>query len=302
MNPPAFTVWPRMLVVLMGLAFFLSVGWAWWQWPAVHRLQLAPPLRLWTGVKYRHTDFAAAAVPAVLWPAPPVPASPTDWLFEEFTPPLIYFDQVARTFAVTAPQLSVMDPGPFGLELQEIRLEPYRVQLAGYFGGPGGYVVALTTPGRSGPTLLRVGERQTELGLRLVDFSIRKVPARAGAPAALVAQAVLQDEQTGRTEELESGSCKYTGRALAVLRRTGPDRTTHELHEGESVAEAGSLYRLEHISLHPAEAVVSRLIAGRTAPLVRVLQPVGRTGEARIASQAAPSPAEPTDTLATNSP
>ena len=301
MNPPNFTAWSKALAGLMSLALFLSVGWTWRQWPAVNRLQLAPPPLAPAGDKYRPTDFASPAVSATFWPTPPVPASPTDWLFEEFTPPLIYFDQRARTFAVTAPQLSVADPGPFGLELQEIGLEPYRVQLAGYFRGPGGYVAVFTGPARSGPTLLRVGERQAGLGIRLVDFSFRKVSDRAGGSAAVVAHAVVHDEQTGTDEALEGGSRKSTGRPFAVFRGPRPECETYELHEAETLAQAGSLYRVERIQLNPAEVVVSRQVAGRPMPVVTVLRPGGSPGDSLIASQSSPSPPRPADSLATNS-
>ena len=295
------TAWPKILAGLMGVALLLSIGWTSRQWPAVRRLQLAPAVLQSAGDPYRLTDFAAPAVPAVFWPAPPDPAGPSDWLFEEFTPPLIYFDPQARSFAVTAPQLSVAMTGPFGLELEAIRLEPYRVQLAGYFGGPGRYVVALSNTARSGTTLLRVGERHAALGLRLVDFSVQKTTDRAGGPAVPVAHAVLHDDQTDTEVMLDGRSPKYTDRPLAVLRLPGPGRETHELHEGETIAQAGSIYRLEHIQLNPAEALVSRRAAGGSAPLGRVLQPVGRTGDSLLASQAAPARPQPADSLATNS-
>ena len=79
------------------------------------------------------------------WAAPKSQSRGEEWVFDVFTPPVIYYDPISREFAVTPPNLQARDDGlsqwtHFDLELLEVRLRPYRLQLVGYAGEPGSYV------------------------------------------------------------------------------------------------------------------------------------------------------------------
>ncbi len=303
MNVARPVTWPKVLVGLMAAAALLSTGWTWRQWPAGRR-QIPPPQATLAWPAYAGSAFARPAASAGYWPEPPAPSSPADWLFETFTPPLISYDPQTQTFAVTAPRVSAEDAGAFGLELQAVRLEPFRVQLAGYFGGPGRYVAVFVSPSQPGTTFLRVGGRSAALGVRLDNFKVAKAPDPAGVPgsrADFFAEAVVYDERAGQAEILDNRTRKYSGPPLAVLRPTGPGFTAREVREGETLVDGRAIYRVEHIQLDPAEVVVTKQIPGRSSPLVKVLQPVESAGATLVAAKAAPVPVHPVDTLATNS-
>ena len=90
---------------------------------------------------------------------------------------------------------------PNGFELLEIKREPYRLQLAGYYGAPGGYTAAFVSPGSPDTWLAREGHRFEALGLILKEFALKKVRTEKGDRAATRTQPVSrQRTHRGRAD------------------------------------------------------------------------------------------------------
>lgn len=163
----------------------------------------------------------------------------------------------------------------FALELLGVETVPFPLQVAGYFGGPGDYLVAFTRAGQPETLLARGGHRFEPLGLMLRSFEVRKVTVDHDDvwPVYEVAGvAVLQDEKTG-TEVVLDSRRKPTGIPQAVLRgAAGHPPST--LQEGGLLTHGGATYRIQRIQADPPEVVVVRQAEGLTPPETRVLQPL----------------------------
>lgn len=255
------------------------VGAAATQLRAGHRvLNLLPPSLRQQENRRRHRPWLAGAAllgAAVLWPLvdqrrPAAEAGRAAVVIRSETPlPL------AEALAVTPSGSPAEDVAPFDLELLDVKSEPFPLQLAGYFGGPGDYLVAFSSAGQPEILLARCGHRFEQLGLTLRSFEVRKVAVAhddVWPVYEAVGFAVLQDELTGAEVVLDSRR-KPLGTPQAVLRRSS-DRQRHTLREGERFAHGGATYRLERIQADPPEVVVAWQAGELSLPETRVLQPV----------------------------
>ena len=271
------------LLTLALSAAGLSAGWAWHQRAGIRQLQgeaVSPGL---TGAAYAVTGWDLPGTMVTAWPAPPPQSQGSGWLYELFTPPVIYYNPDARSFAVTPPQYPTGPGGVvFGLELLAVKLEPYRLQLLGYFGAPGDYLAAFVSPRSPETLLVRAGHRFDGLGLVLKSFDVRKLTIESAEPGPVydvAALAVLLDEPTGAEVVLDSRSRKLTDTPLAVFRLPGAAGQSRELHEGDTFADEAATYRIERIQLDPPEVVIARTTPGLPVPEMRVLRPAARLAD-----------------------
>lgn len=189
---------------------------------------------------------------------------------------VIGHETAPRPAETLAPPTGVSDTEeerPFGLELLDVRTAPFPLQLAGYFGEAGDYVMAFVSGGQAEPQLARCGHRFERLGLTLRSFVIRKVAVKhddAWPVYEVAAFAVLHDEKTG-TEIVLDSRRKPTGTLQAVL-RDAPDRQPSTRQEGELIVQGDATYRIQHIQADPPEVVVLRQAGDSSMPATRVLQ------------------------------
>lgn len=254
----------------------------------------------------RHAPAALPGdTPAHAWAKPPAQSQGGGWLYEVFTPPEIYFNAAARSFAVTPPRYAAeVTETIFGLELLAVKLAPYRLQLAGYFGSPGDYRAAFVSSEIPQTLLAREGRRFEELGLTLKSFDVRKVPLEsesAGPVYDIAALAVLLDEQTGAEVVLDSRSPKLTDTPLAVFQSPDGQGRPRELHEGDTFSDDGATYRIERIQLDPPEVVVARVAPDQQVPEMRILRPAATTpGQLAGKGRAVPAPTKAAQGVATH--
>jgi hypothetical protein len=261
----------------------LSLAWTWRQQAGIRHVRGETVTPVLTGQPYAPTAWHLPDTTVAAWPKAPTQSQGGGWLYEVFTPPIIYYNTGARSFAVSPPQYPTLTEQPgglvFGLELLAVKLEPYRLQLLGYFGEPGDYLAAFGGS-RSPETLLaRTGRRFEQLGLTLKSFEVRKVTVESGAAGPVydvAALAVLQDEQTGAEVVLDSRSRKLTDTPMAVFKLPGATGRPRELHEGDTFDDDGTTYRVERIQLDPPEVVVARITPGLPVPEMRVLRPAAQ--------------------------
>ena len=284
-----------LLVAMAATVLAASSAWVWHRHPH-GRVPREQPVA--AGPAHAHcqsTDLRLPDTGPAVWARPAGQSRGPDWLFEVFTPPVIYYNPTARSFTVTPPRPVAEPDVPFGLELLEVRRESYRLQLAGYFGGPEDRLVAFVSPNEPGIRFARPGDRIDSLGLTFKSFEVRKVVAghtAAGPVYEVAGTAVLWDEKNGTEVVLDSRSQKFSDTPVAVFRSLeggGP----HVLHEGDSFADETCRYRIERILLEPAEVAVAWYSPGRSLLESRILQPVVPQSEAVTQSAFLTSTARP---------
>lgn len=215
-------------------------------------------------------DYAAAGIdaPAVetkLWPNPAERARSREWVYDVFTPPVIYYNSQSGEFSVTPPVITAVEPEvepakPFGIELVEVKLNPFRLQLVGYVGGPGNYRGMFENPATQETVLARAGKTFPEMGLTVRSFEVarQRVEIPDSMPVTqMVATAVVVDDRTGEVVQLSTLERRVTGTPSVVLRLsdTGEER---EDKAGAVFVHAGATYRVGAISLTPPSVEVTK--------------------------------------------
>ena len=206
------TNYDKLLVGLGAALLAVSGGWMWVHQVDITRLRHQPVTAELAGAAYAVTGLRLPEAKTAAWPKPVAQSQGSGWLYEVFTPPVIYYNPLAKSFTVTPP-MNLADGGaPFGLELVDVNFEPYRLQLVGYFGAPGDFLAAFVSPHQPETWLARSGRRFDQLGLTLKSFDVKKVVVAhtdAWPVYDVAALAVLFDEKSGTEVVLDSRARKH---------------------------------------------------------------------------------------------
>lgn len=228
--------------------------------------------RSWTPVT------TAAVDPQVLdWPPPAAQSRGERWIFEAFTPPIIYFNPTTQAFTVEPPlppSAAPVEP-PFGISVVAVERELYRLQLEGYLVGPVGNVYLLNNVETGEGVRLREGQSAPEAAVTLVSGRIerRVVPSddASQTPTSIeVVTVALRDERLGEGLELTNLSPRYNPRIQARLQLE--DGTAVTAGEGESVAGPAGQFIIRRIDLENQRVTVEKLSTGAES-VVRELSP-----------------------------
>lgn len=257
------------------LVVALTAGWTAWQQSQAraHPLVVSEP-QLSTE-PYQAVGVDAPTVAAVSWASPTTRSA---WAYDMFTPPEIYYNPRTKEFTVTppgAPSETVGDAveAPFGLEVVEVKQQPYRLQLVGFVGGEGSYLGAFQNVETSEHFLSRGNQRLPQLGLTILRCQVRR--ERADTPertpsSELVATAEVRDERANTTLTLSSRSRLLTGEISATVTLDGGRRV---VRAGDTIKSGFVTYRIEKITLTPAAVEVVREAPDLTEPERRSLSP-----------------------------
>lgn len=287
------TNYDKLLVAFAAAVLAASSIWLWQQQGSLRRLRSQAVAAKLTGPVHESPHLLAPDTTPAVWPPAAPQSSGKDWLYEVFTPPVIYYNPLAKSFTVALPMFLAEIDTPFGLELLDVKREQYRLQLVGYFGGPGDYLAVFESLNPTETILAREGRRFDQLGLTLRSFDVKKVLVQhndAWPVYDVAALAVLTDEKTGAEVVLDSRARKFTDAPLAVVKLlTGGDGQPRELHEGDMFADETSTYRIERIQLSPPEVVVARQTPGLPVPETKVLHPGAAKAGGQMASRKMPA-------------
>ncbi len=226
------------------------------------------------------------------WNEPSSQTRGKDWVFDVFTPPVIYYDSMAQTFAVTPPTLRgpETDTGAwarFEVELIEVRMRPYRFQLVGYSGEPGNYVAYLESAETGALHLLREGAEVPSAEARLLSFQEQQI-AIAGEDSMPVVQTVgiarLLDARLGRELSLTNLETKMFPDLEARVRdlRNG---AVHLVTTGSRLAVEDSDYVIGDLSADPEAARVTKMSKDGERSYSKVLTPIARPSSRPSGSQ-----------------
>lgn len=214
------------------------------------------------------------------WAPPRSQKRGEDWLFDVFTPPVIYYDPSSREFAVTPPNLQPADTGlekwsVFDIELLEVRLRPYRLQLVGYAGEPGSYVATFETAGTGQIVLLREGQEHSETGVRLLSFQEQQfeIEKEEDTPVLQnVGVARLQDFSSGQEVSLTNLETKMFSDLEARVRLLR-DGAVRLVKMGSRLETESGDYIIEDLSAQPEEAMITKVSKDGTRRISKTLAP-----------------------------
>jgi hypothetical protein len=227
-----------------------------------------------------------AQVPSIatsVWPDPPAQSRGKEWIYDVFSPPVIYYNRETGEFTVTPPSharsVATAASAAFELELVEVRQEPYRIQLIGYAGADGAYLATFDLLEVGGSAVARPGATVPRGEFTLLSFEVVKVTTTSADSMPVVenvAVAVIRDQRTGREERLTNQERKMMPRLQGVFRLRSSPGEQRLLREGMSIDLAGQRYLVTQLSLFPPQAVVSRRPPDSLgASETRTLLPVG---------------------------
>lgn len=255
----------KIFVVAGVLAFLGSAALAFFRFEKLEEISGRNPAPLIKPVPYDPQTGRVPTIEAVFWPDAGPQSRGREWVYDVFTPPVIYYNRETKQFTVTPPTptepIVTPEPGGFAVELVSVRQEPYRIQLVGYVGTDAGPLATLEDI-ESGDLLVgRAGKVFEPEQFTLKSFDIRQVTTSSSESMPVIETvgfAVIVDHRTGREETLTNLERKMLPRLQAVLRlRTDPPEQ-RAVREGDSITVDGYAYLVTQLSLSPAQAVVSR--------------------------------------------
>lgn len=228
------------------------------------------------GVAFETNEARVDGTPSpVVWRQPKPQGGP-DWVFDIFTPPVIYYDQTTGAFTVTPPfpDTNPLDES-FGLQLVDFQPVPFRFQLVSYAGASGNYLLTLENLETGKDLFCSPGEELPDQQLRVLGFrEKREVTASAlsGTTEAfdLVGELSVEDRRTGRRYSLRHDKTTFTDHPLAVF-LTDNGRELR-LNGGGNWVSDGHTYSVTSIDPAAGTATVEKISMDANGKMVKVLQ------------------------------
>lgn len=212
-----------------------------------------------------------------IWAEPAAQSRGSEWVYDAFTPPEIFYDPRAKEFTVKPPVDPIAEEiqDPFGLELVAVRPEPFRLQLVGYVGEEGNWRGTFENV-ISGETFLGAGGRRVpSLALTIRSLEVELQPVRIPDSMTTyqrVATAVVHDEKAGCDVRLTQRERHFAGAGSALVAASG--RTmVREVRTGDTLKIGDVSYHIDAISTSPPSVEVVKTAPASTQPERRVLTP-----------------------------
>jgi hypothetical protein len=250
------------------VALLLAVAWSVWAEGALSNIGARPAN--WVGndavtLSRLPGPPTADLTSAADWAAPAPQGGRTGWVFDLFTPPVIYYSADTGRFSVSAPSadenvVAEVARQAFGVQLHAVQRQPFRLQLVGYAGEPGDYLGIFQNEVSGEAIVARNGHRFDDLGLRIQDLNVRRedllvpdsMPLRE-----IVAVAEVWDETAGRAVRLSSAGWQWLEAPAAELEieATG---ARHVLRSGDFVEAGETVFEVLAINVQPASVTIGK--------------------------------------------
>jgi len=248
--------------------------------------------------------YAASGVDASIANTPPWPEAPSQstgklWVYNVFTSPEIFYNEVEKKFTVTRPKTGPDEPPPppppFGVELVQVKLDAFRLQLVGYVGegddARGTFENALT-----GETVIgRAGKEIPSLGLKIKSFEVKRsrIISKESMPIYdTTATAVILDLKTREEVTLTNKARYIRGTPLAVLKADGATEATE--HKADSKFTIGATtYTVLTVTVEPPSVQIVKESAELKEPVTKTLTPLSSIAPVPAAQSASEQPAAP---------
>jgi len=205
----------------------------------------------------------------------PSPQGGPNWIFDIFTPPVIYYNDETRTFTVTPPfpNSNPID-SLFELQLVQVQPVPYRFQLVSYAGAKGNYVLTLEDLESGKDIFCSPNESLPEHGLEILNFVENRViasSARAGTTEAfdLVGEVLVKDKQSGQQYRLRQNQITFTDEPKAIFETSAGESI--QLGAGETWSSPIAAYSIQSIDLQRQSTSVEKSLPEVGDKVVKVL-------------------------------
>lgn len=259
------------------VALLASAGWMALQGSKLSALRAAGSAGV-AGSSYEPSGIDAPVVPTKTWPAAPAQTSGPEWIYDVFTPPEIYYNDITKKFSVTPPEKPSVGPvveKPFGVTLVKVRQDSFRLQLVGYIGGEGDYRGNFENA-LSGDTIIaREGKELTDLGLKIKSFQVKrnKIITQDSMPVYdIEATAVVIDLKTGEEINLTNKRRYISGKPIASLKLDGSDKAA-DYKVGDSLFSGETTFKVLAINAEPASVEIRKTSPELSEPLTKTLTP-----------------------------
>ncbi|MBC8008732.1 MAG: hypothetical protein H7067_01385 [Burkholderiales bacterium] len=243
---------------------------------------LLPPS---SGTAYETSAIALATLESKQWPQVNPQKAGAEWLFDVFTPPVIYYNVQTKKFTVEPPVINVVSvigdpltppppPPDFGLQLVKVTQPLFRLQLVGYVGegasARGNFENQLTGDIIFGTK----GKKLPDLNLEIVSFSAdrRRIQVDGGTELVVVeAVATVRDTVTGVETKLDAKVRTPEG-ALIVTFKNEFDGTEVSAKSGDVLSLGGYTFTVGTLDSAKPSAVVTKAGGGLVAPDQKTLE------------------------------
>ena len=248
------------------------------------------------------------------WDGPVSQSSGKNWIFEVFTPPIIFFDPRSNEWTLEPPVEGIEKDKPLGLELLVFQRELYRLQYNGYLivlaGGVMDTMILIDNLETEKGNYGRVGQRFENDQFYILSFDVKRFLVESDNPIQTPyfneqIRLVVFDERLGEEITLTGNKKKFKPQVKAVIRLIEDPIQTVTVGEGESFIIAESEYKCVEIDLAsnsvrvrrdlsaPANEVVETLIAkpgiDRNTLLHSISDPTRRSQNKIESNQAVPT-------------
>ncbi|RRJ95513.1 hypothetical protein Ga0100231_017365 [Opitutaceae bacterium TAV4] len=269
------TTTDKVLLGAAGLLFLGSCAWAWFQETDLGDAAVvnAPT----SGKPYEPEKIDTLDIETKRWPEAQPLARGKEWLFDVFTPPVIFYDAGTKAFTVTPPRgKEEIKVDPFGLDLLAVERDDFRLQLTGYSGSgdtaKGFFQNVLT----QGTIIGTAGKKVPELDLEIIKFTVGKqrIAAGEGGTPMIVTAAIatVRDTKTGEETEINSAVRAKQAQSTATFRAAASGKE-YKAKAGESFKDGEITYKVDILTDQPAKATVTKQKAGEEAkPETKVLE------------------------------
>lgn len=214
------------------------------------------------------------------WERPVSQSRGENWVFDVFTPPVLYYNPASREFTVTPPELIAADKfdpwKSFEIELIEVRQRPYRLQLVGYAGEDGNYVASFEYIPTGEVLLAREGSRLSEAGVKVVSFEVKQMEVEQEGSMPVyekVGLARLHDFESGEDIYLTNLETKMFSDLEARVRSLD-NGDVFVVREGSQVEQEHGFYIIGDLSDNPQEAMVTKVSVDGGKRMSKLLKPL----------------------------
>jgi hypothetical protein len=230
--------------------------------------------------EHKWEPVAVPTIEAVRWAdAKAQPAGPK-WIYDLFTPPLIFLDPTKDQLTPEPPKapeaITQGGPSPFPFVLVDISRDLYRIQLSGFFGQAPDYRVTLEDRDTGMPLIGRPGTKFERSNVEIKSFNVERRTVDAGGTPLVeeVATAVILDTLSNEEVTLSyPGEPRYLPTPKAEFRTRDEVPVNFVLRPGESRKIGDFSFAVREITLDPKQAVVVREASGDIPELRRELTP-----------------------------
>ena len=221
--------------------------------------------------QYEMTSLESISLEFPTWEAPPPQSSGDDWVYDIFTPPRIYYDEVNDIFVVRPPGREGVER--VELEIQFVRFEeqPYRIQLTGYAGRDEDPLITFLNNETGEVIVTRKNREVPEADMEVRSFNVRR-EERNGV-VMRIPEAVIFDRRTGDEVMLVEEETRYLDEpAIVVTTSEDPPRTINA-RPGEMFDVGEYSYLVEAYTVDPPGIDILKHSPERDEPRRTTLSP-----------------------------